>query len=494
MLEELTFVVVSVTLVYLSVTGFFLIRRRRFFPVSGRLPLFVLLSIFFDILWAGLFAIEIAVGFDELMGICHEITLVEILLQSVIIQIYMIRCWALFFRIKIAASIRKGNLLASWFQKHRWLISPKVLWIWFTCNVVFTMVVSAAVLLSLPGCFTNMEIIMVLVQLWPAYILSVAVCVKKSTSSFAVSDAYGLANEMKVIVGNALVTLIMAFITSLNNQSRIIIPLFECWVIFVNTLFAALLPVITSYQLEQMTKETEVNLNNFNHVINVEEGHSAFLQFLRTEFSAEHLIFLDEVKRFKEEGFGPDIQHSQKSVLGASSHGASTHAVSTHDHELPIEHLFIHARTLLQNFVLFNSPYEINVGSVARQEVVQRFEAWENPDFHTMDRLALISIFDNLVHDVTYLLKSDSWPRFIKSEIYQRFREMQTQPEAMSIAKNPKSREVSFDSPLSRQTSNVGSQHSPLASSQHSFDSPIENERFPSLNVHTVTEEILTDQ
>jgi len=60
------------------------------------------------------------------------------------------------------------------------------------------------------------------------------------------------------------------------------------------------------------------------------------------------------------------------------------------------------------------------------------YEKCAAQEVHTLDRHQLLALFDGVVSEVTFLLISDSWPRFLNSDVYYDFKKQQMKQDGMT--------------------------------------------------------------
>jgi hypothetical protein len=118
---------------------------------------------------------------------------------------------------------------------------------------------------------------------------------------------------------------------------------------------------------------------NFSQVLKNSELKKLFHQYLETEFNAEPLLFLEAVQGL--EGLDENEARQQ-------------------------------AQQIITKFVGENAPSEINLSSPAKQQLLQDFQS---------GNVLVVKVFEKAKDVITLELKTDSFPRFIRSSLWFNF-------------------------------------------------------------------------
>jgi len=196
-------------------------------------------------------------------------------------------------------------------------------------------------------------------------------------------DAFWMKTEASVTTYfTAVALLTYVILSAVFPQSRWIASL----PIFCVGFFMVFTGTIWPYILSREEKEKLLIANSKREllaIISTDEGFQAFLIYLRSEFSSENLIFWQQVEAFKiQEG---DIDALQQTVLAINS-----------------------------QFIVNNSPYQINISSEIQLNIIAKIHKIKE----IADRNELLQIFDGAQTCIYNLMKADTYPRFQRNSTY----------------------------------------------------------------------------
>jgi len=136
-------------------------------------------------------------------------------------------------------------------------------------------------------------------------------------------------------------------------------------------------------ELERMPSSSSLFATlTLNEVLSSDEGVAAFKEFAAEGFVLENISFVLEVRAF-------DLL--DEAMVGT-------------------ELWLVRARLIFDTYVQVGSPQEVNMTSKIRKDVVEKFGA------NTIEP----GIFKGLAAEALRIVKSNDWPRFIKSEQYKK--------------------------------------------------------------------------
>lgn len=164
------------------------------------------------------------------------------------------------------------------------------------------------------------------------------------------------------------------------------------------------LPIVIALRPNLQLRYREENLVDTLRSAN---GRKAFMAFLVSEFSLENFLFWEAVNVWKQDA------ENNMDLLAA-------------------------ARQIYDRYVDNNSEFCINISAQDRLRITDDLEKLSNAD-----RRALLTIFDQAHHAVWKLMDSDSFPRYLKSEI------------RLALSKKLKGQDTRGDVELSTQTDAV---------------------------------------
>jgi len=268
----------------------------------------------------------------------------------------------------------------------------------------FLMPTSKAPWCSPGGTTTNTaSLVFPSIAAFPALVMTAVLLFENKKNRFRGTDAYGIGLELKIVAAN----FICSMLVSAASSNIIVANVFASWITVGITVGSLMRPIFVSYRGLHKEVTTE-KLNEYQSIDEFPEVHSAFLEFLRSEFSAENLMFLDEVKRYKQLS-----QLSTSSLVYTDSLPLMNSDLETSLDQYPIS-LLSEGNSILQRFIQPNAPYEVNLSDAHRQELINAFTDFANPE--SVSPTVLESVFDHTFTDINYLLRTDPWPRFVSAQ------------------------------------------------------------------------------
>jgi len=118
-------------------------------------------------------------------------------------------------------------------------------------------------------------------------------------------------------------------------------------------------------------------------ILSTKDGHQAFLNYLRAEFSSENLLFWQQVEAFK-------IQNGDLNSLRQTIHA------------------------IYSQFISDRAPYQINISSEIKEIITENFLKINQVN----DCNELLQIFDIAQHCIYDLMKNDTYIRFQRNSTY----------------------------------------------------------------------------
>ncbi|OCT85102.1 regulator of G-protein signaling 21 [Xenopus laevis] len=185
--------------------------------------------------------------------------------------------------------------------------------------------------------------------------------------------------------------------TELTEKQR----LYSKWVKELRSSMATLLHkveleyhLVTSGWYMKNTKASSLNdvlrwKESFSHLLRSKEGRSAFHTFLQTEFSEENLEFWEACEDYKKTRW--------------------------------VKKLPSKAQDIFQEFLQFSSPREVNIDHRTRELI------------HKKMAVPCRNCFDAAQEQIRILMEKDSYPRFLKSPIYNKLLQ-QSPPRTVTVS------------------------------------------------------------
>lgn len=146
-----------------------------------------------------------------------------------------------------------------------------------------------------------------------------------------------------------------------------------------------LFPISLSYRYRYRRKRSTSSSfsgtqNIFGELLHSEDFCQAFLMHLKSEFNAESLVFWQGVTKFKEKG------------------------------DRPTEELIMDINELFANFLVPSAPYLLNTSMTSIEFTEECYRSAQ------LSGSGFLNVFDEILHEVVNLMKSDPLPRFLRSD------------------------------------------------------------------------------
>jgi len=172
-------------------------------------------------------------------------------------------------------------------------------------------------------------------------------------------------------------------LTIIFSQSRWIASLPIFFLGFFMIVTGTIWPYVLSRKEKEKLFNEITNKIDLLDILSTKDGHQAFLNYLRAEFSSENLLFWQQVEAFK-------IQNGDLNSLRQTIHA------------------------IYSQFISDRAPYQINISSEIKEIITENFLKINQVN----DCNELLQIFDIAQHCIYDLMKNDTYIRFQRNSTY----------------------------------------------------------------------------
>lgn len=402
-------------------------RRREIQPIKARSPGLVLIADFFLLGWILLTALQRVVG-DEWP--C-SLTLWGGQLGSIALcNAYIWRCWVLYFTFnltqqrlenrKIDEEVKAGKppsdpltVKRYFFIKHRHLIRSPFL-IKFLGSISVVMMLPCAILSA-----TNKEIAITTGdscnRAWGDYVLASYMLVFLVIFIFfaytlrGAHDGFYIRQELK-LTGTLSIPTVFVWLLfnnvgvfkTINNTvfpfSTLSFTACGCLALIFSTLWPLFRSIFQPPVLHRL--DIANDLGTLEGILRDEEGHRSFQKFLTKEFSVENILFWREIEEFRKQQF---------ESLNSREFNATERA-----------------QAIMQEYIVEDSPFQVNLpGEVVQNlffamKTTGKVRRKEDGKPHSAEDFNE-TVFDECQADIFKLMDRDSFPRYIRGDLYKTF-------------------------------------------------------------------------
>ncbi|KAJ6245794.1 regulator of g protein signaling [Anaeramoeba flamelloides] len=383
---ETTFIGVFLLVSWVIFTPFFMltfylfIKRRNKQPIKARSPTLLSLSSV---------AAYIVITHNSLSiwyGTEHWPCIISFWLTYLIIPWYFLpyifRCLRLFFIFNINSqkaltNSGTGNDKQSWLMRRRKWFSDKHLlrWLYLLCFGLFAFGLYRQFIdeRNYPdryGCATTETAIISLSAFFGPFLALIIFSIWFLRS---IRDEFNINKELKIITFVWIVTIVPYLVLSYIGNVTVS-ALLSVYYNAITYIVSDVHPLYLSYiGAERIKVPSSSILSSLDNVLKDEHAHDAFKDFLVQEFSVENILFWDEVEDFKKLAERDEIKER--------------------------------ARYIYDKYIDPSSVFEVNLDSNDKEQIKKSLKK------------TTIDMYNEPQNSIFDLMESDSWPRFLKSNL-----------------------------------------------------------------------------
>lgn len=371
---------------------------------------------------------------------CAVNSAISSLAYFVVIVVYMQRALKVLFRFEIQAAIDSFRHLAKeqqtiealetgrggWYFRHVKLVRNKYSFGYFFVAFVIFGVVNLIVALTQELVCSDFNVLDYVNWVFDIFVSIFAVIVAYKMSRHP-NDAFGIKRDLKWAGAFSIVLTVLSIggHSAVDTKTADDENFFNAMVTVVTMLFLVSLSGYKQmYFLHKLDKELEEpDYASLESLLKMDSGYESYLNYLKTEFSAENLLFWQAVEDFRR-------KHATSSDFNAA---------------------FVDCEQIIINYVRYGSPMELNIDTFLREELLKshyqlrevylaNLERKETSSKMSATKLstvndegvvievsaesaALMTMFDHAQTVVFDLMKRDPFRRFLASSLYEEFKE-----------------------------------------------------------------------
>jgi len=179
-------------------------------------------------------------------------------------------------------------------------------------------------------------------------------------------------------------------------------------------------PIYLAFTLNESTEAgyyqgRQPDISNLADIINSKAGYSAFVQFLKSEFSEENIFFWREVQTFVNK-----CRALKSSQMIDSKDMNKLLAAKMANREIAAE-LSRSAVQIFETYCRRGAPQQINISDTVLQELTTQLNNMNADRAETvLDKIS--NLFDSVKSQVFELMDKDSFARFRQNQLYNQLR------------------------------------------------------------------------